>query len=133
VARKTVHLVLLMLLASLQAAQGAVYGAILCREESGKIAVEWSGTQCESGEEKAVPCVYNINQVGNGQNENCWDVQLSSEPPLKSLAYSSADFATIHSSHFETIPPEPAGAHAAPIAALHHPAFEHLRSIRLLI
>src|SRR5690606_2715433 len=103
VTRKTFHLALLMLLASLQAAQGALYGAILGREESGKVAVEWSGTQCESGEEKAVPCVYNLDQAGSGQNESCRDVQLSSEPPLRSLAYSFADWSAIHSPHFEAI------------------------------
>jgi len=117
----------------LQGAQAAFSGATVCREASGKITLEWAGAQCESAEEESLPCGNKAIGVPVEQCQSCLDVPISSEQPLKSLALSFEPSCLLGSASVVFVLPEPAGSRFEPIAVPQYPAFEHLRSTRLLI
>jgi hypothetical protein len=135
VSRKTLHLFLVTLLVFLQGAQAAFSGATVCREASGKIALEWSGVPCGSAEDESFPC--GNEGLGAGTRaescEACLDVSVSSEQPLKSPALSFDSSCLAGGSLVLFVLPAPIAARVEPVAVPRHPACEHLRSIRLLI
>jgi hypothetical protein len=131
---KTVHMALLILLAVLQTVQGAFSGITLCREESGKIVLEWSeGGQCESAGQEALPCINKSAQAAEEHCQTCLDTPVPSEKSVKSLTLSSEDLRTSISTALEFVLPKPTGTYAALPVPVRNPAFEHLSSIRLLI
>lgn len=129
----TGRLLLLVLLAFLQVAQGAFSGLALCREDSGEVAVEWAiGGQCESlGLEKS-PCISKSEMENVEHCQLCEDVPFPSETSLKTLVLSPLLMeaplpgflridASVFLQAFATV--------TVPRSLLH----EHLSSIRLLI
>jgi hypothetical protein len=134
VPRKTVHMALLMLLAVLQTVQGAFSGITLCREESGKIVLEWSeGGRCESAGQEAVPCINKSTQATEEHCQTCLDTPVPSEKSVKSLALSSEDLRASISTALQIVLPPPIGTYAALPVGPQNSAFSHLSSIRLLI
>jgi hypothetical protein len=133
VSRKALHLFLVTLLVFLQGAQAAFSGATVCREASGKVALEWSGAPCGSAVAETFPCDGKAAGARAESCETCLDVSVSSEQPLKSPALSFDASCLAGRASVLFVLPEPVAARVEPVAVPRHPAFEHLRSVRLLI
>ena len=133
-ARKTFHLFLLLLLASLQAAQAAFSGATLCREGNGEVSLEWSqGGQCEGPGEVAVPCA---NKAGRTESEHCdacLDIPVPSDESAKSFTGAPGAPILSASAPLESVLREPSHARSASAPVSRRQAAARLGSIRLLI
>lgn len=134
VPRKIAHITLLVLLAVLQAVQGAFAGTTLCREESGKVVLEWAeGGQCESAWQEGLTCINKASEAASEHCQMCLDLPLPSEKSLKSIAHSSEVLWIPTSTVLEFLLPVSTGEHVALPALPSIPAHERLSSIRLLI
>lgn len=131
---KTFHVALLVLMAVLQTVQGAFSGTTLCREESGKVALEWSeGGQCKTTGNEGILCINKSVDVAADHCQACWDVPVPSEKSVKSLTLASESAWIPVSALLEFVIPQPAGTFIALTAPPQYPASERLSSIRLLI
>ena len=134
VSRKIPYFALLIFLAVLQTVQGAFAGTTLCREESGKVVLEWSeGGLCETAGDLGIPCLNKSERAASDHCQSCLDVPLPSETSVKSLALSAGGFWIPVSAVTEFVLPQVNAVAFAPLSVLQEPTHEHLRSIRLLI
>lgn len=129
---KTLRYAFVLMLGLSQAAQGVFAGAILCHEETGSVAVEWSDDgRCESPNANLAPCLTG-EAPASAHCGPCLDVPVPSETSLKSASTGASLPALAEASFARLSMPRAASSWTEPRAPRRE-AVEPLRTVRLLI